>query len=125
MYSINTMVQSHLFRLRMVLLFSLLLVGNSFASATTGSSSCDSLKETCPSSTECGVYLAQSTIPGAGMGIFAGRNYKQNEFILDGDIVIPLVDMNWHNGWDKFVFLWNDYVWSTEFAGMRDRKSVV
>ena len=44
---------------------------------------------------ECGLYLAESTIPGAGMGIFAGREYKVGEDIGRGDICIPFIDMYW------------------------------
>ena len=48
-------------------------------------------------STTCGIYFARSTIPGAGMGLFAGRHYKTNETVTHGDIVIPLVDYMAHN----------------------------
>ena len=44
---------------------------------------------------ECGLYLAESTIPGAGMGIFAGREYKVGQDIGRGDICIPFIDMYW------------------------------
>ena len=45
----------------------------------------------------CGVYFAPSTIPGAGMGMFAGRNFHKGETVTPGDIVIPLIDWNTHN----------------------------
>jgi hypothetical protein len=44
---------------------------------------------------ECGLYLAESTIPGAGLGIFAGHDYKVGEDIGRGDVCIPFIDMYW------------------------------
>ena len=68
-----------------------------------------------PSSSECGMYLAPSTIPGAGMGVFAGHHdIQKGEYLLsdDGDLVIPAYDMNWHVGHDKqYSFLWEEYTW--------------
>lgn len=32
-------------------------------------------------SNECDIYLAPSTVPGAGRGLFAGRDFKTNEVI--------------------------------------------
>jgi hypothetical protein len=59
-------------------------------------------------SSKCGIYLAPSTIPGAGMGMFAGdRNYAKGEFLADGDLVIPSYDMNWHVGHKNYNFLWD------------------
>jgi len=46
---------------------------------------------------ECGVYFAPSTIPGAGMGMFAGKDYAKDSYITTGDIVIPLIDWNTQN----------------------------
>lgn len=47
----------------------------------------------------CGIYLAPSTIPGAGMGMFAGRAFQESEMVSPGDVLIPIVDFyshNWH-----------------------------
>lgn len=44
------------------------------------------------STTECGVYLAPSTIPGAGLGMFAGKNYTTWEPIGPADVIIPVAD---------------------------------
>lgn len=61
------------------------------------------------------MYLAPSTIPGAGMGVFAGHHdIQKGEYLLsdDGDLVIPAYDMNWHVGHDKrYSFLWEEYTW--------------
>jgi len=70
------------------------------------------------------MYLAPSTIPGAGMGIFAGHNdIRKNEFLLldDGDLVIPAYDMNWHVGHTRYNFLWEEYTWkAASFSGMME-----
>ena len=44
---------------------------------------------------ECGLYLAKSTIPGAGLGIFAGWDYRVGQKIGRGDVCIPFIDMYW------------------------------
>ena len=58
----------------------------------------------------CGVWLAKSTIPGAGFGMFAGKDFAKNEDLLpSGDVVIPVVDIDIHNG--RGLFLWDEYTW--------------
>ena len=62
---------------------------------------------------QCGVYFAPSTIPGAGFGMFAGVDFDSGEVVTPGDLVVPYVDMPWHNGVfedDELGFLWNEYV---------------
>jgi hypothetical protein len=62
----------------------------------------------------CGVYLAQSTLPGTGIGMFAGRDYEQGEALLEvGDHNIPIVSLPQHHGQDVF-FLWDEYTWNPE-----------
>jgi hypothetical protein len=64
----------------------------------------------------CGMYLAPSTIPGAGLGIFAGDHpIARGEALGMGDIVIPIVDFHWHNGGKNntaYPFLWLEYTWN-------------
>ncbi|KAL9182949.1 hypothetical protein ACHAXT_004228 [Thalassiosira profunda] len=46
----------------------------------------------------CQLYLAESTIPNAGLGVFAGTSFKENEMIgRVGDAAFPTVDHDWHN----------------------------
>ena len=33
-------------------------------------------------SSQCGVYLAMSTLPGTGIGMFAGKNFEKGESIM-------------------------------------------
>jgi hypothetical protein len=62
---------------------------------------------------ECFMYLAPSTIPGAGLGVFAGsKAYKEGDFVSPGDIVIPIIDQELHHPHDDWEFLWDEYTWS-------------
>ena len=66
---------------------------------------------------ECGIYLAPSTIPGAGMGMFLGNTPRAiNDTVTRGDIVIPVIELKFHNGGDntKGKFLWDEYTWAPE-----------
>ena len=65
---------------------------------------------------QCGVYLAPSTILGAGLGMFAGRNFSKKDMVTAGDIIIPIIELTWHNGHEKFFFLWDEYTWSHDIA---------
>ena len=59
----------------------------------------------------CGVWLAKSTIPDAGVGMFAGKDFAKNEDLLPaGDVVIPVVDMAIHQS-GHGDFLWDEYTW--------------
>jgi hypothetical protein len=66
------------------------------------------------SSIECGTYLAPSSIPFAGLGMYAGnRSLSRNEIVTYGDILIPIVERPWHierRLSDQRNFLWNEYV---------------
>lgn len=77
------------------------------------------------SETKCGLYLAPSSIPGAGIGVFAGdQPYQKGDIVGMGDIVIPLVEFGWHNldnDMMAYPFLWDEYTWHGDMvAGMED-----
>jgi hypothetical protein len=56
---------------------------------------------------DCGYYLAPSIIPNAGLGVFAGRNYSEDEFLALGiSLVIP---SNYSLNWQL-----NNYVYSCD-----------
>ena len=82
----------------------LLLSSTTSVVATTATSSTSETTSTKDSSKkkqykECGVYLAPSTIPGAGMGMFAGnKQYEKGDIVTEGDIVVPVFELDWHNG---------------------------
>lgn len=94
---------------------------------------CDGLDEACslPSSTahlaECGVWVAPSSLPGAGLGMYAGKNFQELDLLLySGDVVIPIVDIMMHQkGRKKFTFLWDEYTWvsfETQLAGWSENE---
>jgi hypothetical protein len=59
----------------------------------------------------CGVWFAKSTIPGAGLGLFAGKDFQETESLLStGDVVVSVVDGKFHRS-NKYKFLWDDYTW--------------
>ena len=66
----------------------------------------------------CGLWLAPSTLEGAGIGIFAGRDYNEWEHLqATGDIVIPIVDISIHNrnGFQgPWTPPWKAYSWSSK-----------
>ena len=75
-------------------------------------------KLTTPS--ECGVWIAPSSIPGAGLGMFAGKDFLKGDDLYgstgEGDIVIPMIDLLYHagrsmNGAAATTFLWDEYAW--------------
>jgi hypothetical protein len=63
---------------------------------------------------QCGLWLAPSTIEGAGLGMFAGIEYEQGQELLGGgDSVIAIVDLLAHNGHAEYgAFLWDEYTWN-------------
>jgi SET domain len=65
---------------------------------------------------ECGIWLAESTIPNAGLGMFAGRDFGEGELFQDrGDLAIPVIDLRYHQKHrGYFDFLWDEYVWNAE-----------
>lgn len=68
-----------------------------------------------PAPRECGVFLAESTIPHAGLGMYAGKDYYTNDVVTSGDIMIPIFEMDKHNKYsrDSHYFVWDDYIWDT------------
>lgn len=86
---------------------------------------CEGSEETCtlPTSTEyldeCGVWLAPSSLPGAGLGMYAGKGFEKYDTLLQsGDVVIPIVDIMMHQkGRKKFIFLWDEYTWNGKSLG--------
>ena len=89
---------------------------------------CDTLDGECVSSTpetipvntktaSCGIWFARSTIPNAGLGMYAGRDFHDGEEMMEsGDVTIPIIDMATNQGTD-WHFLWDSYtrdrvVWS-------------
>jgi hypothetical protein len=63
----------------------------------------------------CGIWLAKSTIPNAGLGMFAGKPFQNGQDLLEsGDIVIPIVDFSLHQWKYHYRLLWDDYTWDSD-----------
>jgi len=76
---------------------------------------------------ECGLFLAPSSIPGAGLGMYAGSaEYGEGSLVSDSDIMIPTWDLDYHNGDELYYHLWDEYTWSSRmFPGMEDETDSV
>ena len=71
-------------------------------------------------SDECELYMAQSTIPNAGLGIFTAVERNPGEKVGEGDVCIPIIELDGHNPKTKEEFNpFNDYVWAGEVMGMK------
>ena len=75
-----------------------------------------SIISTATANDECNLYIAPSTIPGAGIGLFAGsEGFDMGEYITEGgDILIPVLDIDYHWREDRIEqrsFLFDDYTW--------------
>lgn len=69
---------------------------------------------------ECGLYLAPSSIPGAGYGMYSGsEEYEIGSIVSDSDIMVPTWDLNYHNGDEKYYHLWDEYTWSICKSNLR------
>jgi hypothetical protein len=42
---------------------------------------------------QCDLYMAESTIPNAGLGIFTGVDRNEGDTVGDGDLCLPLIDI--------------------------------
>jgi hypothetical protein len=72
---------------------------------------------------QCRIWLAPSTLPGAGLGMFAGSDFHpEEEFIRGGDITIAITDITQHNaapGQEPYgTFLWDEYTWNADGLNM-------
>jgi hypothetical protein len=66
---------------------------------------------------ECGLWLAPSTLEGAGLGMYAGLPFAAHQdFQVTGDVVIPIVDLAHHAALHTqgYHFLWDQYTWGPE-----------
>ena len=66
---------------------------------------------------KCRIWLAPSTLQGAGLGMFAGTDFQpEEEFLHGGDITVAITDITQHNsapGQSPYgSFLWDEYTWS-------------
>jgi hypothetical protein len=69
------------------------------------------------SAVECELYLAESTIPNAGLGIFSAIERNPGDVFGAGDVCLPLFDPKSHH--DNTFNNFEDYVWLGEDMGMK------
>jgi hypothetical protein len=46
---------------------------------------------------ECHLYMAESTIPGAGLGLFSAVSWNKGDSLHNEDVAIPLLELAWHH----------------------------
>ena len=44
----------------------------------------------------CDLYIADSTMPNAGLGVFTTKNIKPGQAVGNGDVFLPIFDLEWH-----------------------------
>jgi hypothetical protein len=71
-------------------------------------------------SEDCYLFLAPSSIPGAGMGIFSTKSFGKGSAILSSDYgpLIPIPDGNAVH--DHWIGLFNNYIWG-QYSGASDQ----
>ena len=68
---------------------------------------------------DCGIWVAPSVLPGAGLGMYAGKSYRKGDKLQrTGDVAVPIVDLVRQNNKEDFDFLWDEYIWKGETLDM-------
>jgi hypothetical protein len=103
-------------RLKNVLLVCLICPFASYKSAIAKDTTSTSSQSGVPI-VECGYWLAPSSLPGTGLGMFAGRDFAKGEKFEygAGDAVLPLSDVLFQSRKNDFLmpdFLWSQYTWT-------------
>ena len=81
----------------------------------TGNSSGDATDRTTVmrNSGGCGIYLAPSSIPFSGLGMYVGNaSFSENDIVATQDVVIPIVDRHKHTGHINEKWLFDEYIWN-------------
>ena len=60
---------------------------------------CSAVANNAGSSIECDLYIAESTIPNAGLGLFVGSEKSVGDTVGAGDVCLPMFDHEAHNGY--------------------------
>jgi len=69
--------------------------------------------------TPCGIYIAESSIPGSGIGLYAGVSYSKGNLIGSPDVAIQVVDRWFHHddnvraGQRPLDWILSDYFWQS------------
>lgn len=75
-----------------------------------------------PQDLECHLYLAPSTIEGAGLGIFSAVDKEPGDTVGNGDVCIPVAELYWHN-YNVDPNPLKDYFWAGKAMGMHTESS--
>lgn len=59
----------------------------------------------------CNIYLAESTIPNAGLGIFTAVELNEGDTVGHGDVCLPIIDFSYHQG---VLSPFEAYTWAGE-----------
>jgi hypothetical protein len=66
----------------------------------------------------CGLYVAESTVPGAGIGLFSGVEHQVGSPLGYGDVCIPIIDLHTHWKADGKYNPFAEYEWAEWSLGM-------
>ena len=74
--------------------------------------------------TQCTLYMAESSIPNAGLGIFAGKDFEVDELVDPApQAVVPLIDIQRHTKYEGSVLA--NYPWASWTQGAQlEAKSI-
>jgi hypothetical protein len=100
-----------------------------YLDSSSGASCLDDTGKTCSANSVeeeiplCGLYVAESTLPGAGIGIYSGVEHQSGSVIGYGDVCIPIIDLktHWREGYEDSWSWYNpfgEYEWSGLSMGM-------
>ena len=90
---------------------------SSTAAAAAANAATDSTATTTASDSNrnsgCGIYLAPSSIPFSGLGMYVGNaSFSVNDIVATQDVVIPIVDRDKHTGYINERWLFDEYIWN-------------
>lgn len=66
----------------------------------------------------CSLYVAPSTIPNAGLGVFTSVPLTKGTVIDEGDVILPLVDLEYYQEYEDTFNPFLNYLWNAECFGM-------
>lgn len=76
---------------------------------------------------ECGVYMAESTLGVANLGIYTGIPLQEGDVLNYPEIVVPLLFREWHkHGGDSLDgTLWDRYIWEGPVVNLEEMKNLL
>jgi len=75
---------------------------------------------------ECGVYMAESTLGVANLGIYTGMDLTNGDVIHFPEIVVPLLFRDWHHHGNSLDgTLWDRYIWEGAVVNLEPIKNLL